>query len=253
MRTCCRPPSTRCDRRRTAGGCTADCTWHGRLSGRAGQRHYPRELTRAPLRGPPPVVQSNLPLGQAFVRGIFANWLVGLAIWMANGAQVRAWWCRGRAGAGGKGSGLVSGQAREVHGSIGVAGGLGASSQHARPASTPAPSQDLTGKFIGIWLPISAFAAIGFEHSIANQFLLPLAMMLGADIDAKHFIWYNLIPSTLGNWCAGARPLCGKAGQEREGGEAASGCSEASSTPSTALTAPVQPLQPPQPPQLPRL
>lgn len=30
-------------------------------------------------------------------------------------------------------------------------------------------AQDLTGKFVGIWLPISAFAALGFEHCIANQ------------------------------------------------------------------------------------
>jgi formate/nitrite transporter FocA (FNT family) len=29
--------------------------------------------------------------GQVFVRGIFANWLVGLATWMANAAQVRNW------------------------------------------------------------------------------------------------------------------------------------------------------------------
>lgn len=26
--------------------------------------------------------------GQVFVKGIFANWLVGLATWMANAAQV---------------------------------------------------------------------------------------------------------------------------------------------------------------------
>jgi formate/nitrite transporter FocA (FNT family) len=33
-------------------------------------------------------------------------------------------------------------------------------------------TQDLTGKFVGIWLPISAFAAIGFEHCIANMFVV---------------------------------------------------------------------------------
>jgi formate/nitrite transporter FocA (FNT family) len=35
--------------------------------------------------------------------------------------------------------------------------------------------QDLTGKFVGIWLPISAFAAVGYEHCIANQFLVSAA------------------------------------------------------------------------------
>jgi formate/nitrite transporter FocA (FNT family) len=36
--------------------------------------------------------------------------------------------------------------------------------------------QDLTGKAVGIILPISAFAAVGFEHSIANQFLVSAAL-----------------------------------------------------------------------------
>jgi hypothetical protein len=64
--------------------------------------------------------------------------------------------------------------------------------------------QDLTGKAVGIWLPISAFAMIGFEHSIANQFVIPMGIVMGADVDAKHFIWMNLIPCTLGNWVGGA-------------------------------------------------
>ena len=34
----------------------------------------------------------------------------------------------------------------------------------------------LTGKFVGAWLPVSAFAAIGFEHSIANLFFVPLGI-----------------------------------------------------------------------------
>ncbi len=29
--------------------------------------------------------------------------------------------------------------------------------------------QDVTGKAVGIWLPISAFISIGGEHCIANQ------------------------------------------------------------------------------------
>jgi hypothetical protein len=53
-------------------------------------------------------------------------------------------------------------------------------------------------------LPISAFAAIGFEHCIANMFLIPLAIAYGAPIDARLFVAYNLVPSTLGNWVGGA-------------------------------------------------
>jgi formate transporter len=65
-------------------------------------------------------------------------------------------------------------------------------------------AQDLTGKAVGIWLPISAFAAIGFEHCIANMFLIPMAIARGAPITAREFLWKNLFPATLGNWIGGA-------------------------------------------------
>lgn len=32
---------------------------------------------------------------------------------------------------------------------------------------------------VGIWFPISAFVAIGFEHSVANMFLLPAGLPAG--------------------------------------------------------------------------
>ncbi len=34
-------------------------------------------------------------------------------------------------------------------------------------------SQSASGKLVGIMFPISAFVALGFEHSIANLFLIP--------------------------------------------------------------------------------
>jgi formate/nitrite transporter len=85
-----------------------------------------------------------------FVRGIFANWLVGIATWMSTAAQ------------------------------------------------------DLTGKAVGIWLPISAFVMLGFQHCVANMFLLTFAMMLGANISVYQLFVMNLIPSSLGNWIGGA-------------------------------------------------
>jgi len=38
--------------------------------------------------------------------------------------------------------------------------------------------RSVTDKFIAIVFPISAFVAAGFEHSIANMYLIPLAMLL---------------------------------------------------------------------------
>jgi hypothetical protein len=37
------------------------------------------------------------------------------------------------------------------------------------PPTHPACLQDITGKAVGIFLPIMAFIAIGGEHCIANQ------------------------------------------------------------------------------------
>lgn len=65
-------------------------------------------------------------------------------------------------------------------------------------------AQDITGKLLGIWFPISAFVTMGFEHSVANMFVIPLAMMLGAPITASEFIVKNLIPATIGNIIGGS-------------------------------------------------
>lgn len=62
----------------------------------------------------------------------------------------------------------------------------------------------LLEKSIGCWLPVMAFVALGYEHSIANMFYLPAGMMEGADIDVWTAVWNNLIPATLGNIAGGA-------------------------------------------------
>jgi len=65
-------------------------------------------------------------------------------------------------------------------------------------------AQDMAGKMVGIWFPISTFVAIGFEHSVANMFLLPLGLLAGAPIALGATLAKNLIPVTLGNAFAGA-------------------------------------------------
>ena len=61
---------------------------------------------------------------QAFVRGILANWLVCIALWMATS------------------------------------------------------SSSLPGKILGAYFPILTFVGIGFEHSVANMFFIPMARTL---------------------------------------------------------------------------
>jgi len=62
---------------------------------------------------------------------------------------------------------------------------------------------DLGGKFVGIVLPISAFVAMGFEHSIANMALIPLGILAGSSASVGSFLLENLAPVTLGNLVGG--------------------------------------------------
>jgi len=65
-------------------------------------------------------------------------------------------------------------------------------------------AKDLGGRMVGIWYPISTFVAIGFEHSVANMFLMPLGMFAGAALSWKTMFYSNLLPVILGNALAGA-------------------------------------------------
>lgn len=65
-------------------------------------------------------------------------------------------------------------------------------------AATTAP-----GKLFAVITPIAAFVALGFEHSVANVFLLPLGMIAGADGTLAMFAT-NIVMVTLGNLVGGA-------------------------------------------------
>jgi len=66
----------------------------------------------------------------------------------------------------------------------------------------------VSGKILAILFPITAFVAIGFEHSVANMFLIPLGMLTAADPTAVRLTFGglvgNLIPVTLGNIVGGS-------------------------------------------------
>lgn len=66
-------------------------------------------------------------------------------------------------------------------------------------------SDSVIGKVWAIWFPIMAFVALGFEHSIANMFFIPLGILehatyaSGEAVTWADFFIKNLIPVTLGN------------------------------------------------------
>jgi formate/nitrite transporter len=70
-------------------------------------------------------------------------------------------------------------------------------------------SDDMVGKFFGIWFPIMAFVSMGLEHSIANMYFIPAGIMTaGLTNTATTVNWINmwtsnLIPVTLGNIVGG--------------------------------------------------
>jgi len=64
-------------------------------------------------------------------------------------------------------------------------------------------AKDISGKAIGIWIPVMLFVTLGYEHSIANMFFIPAAIYSGADISWSLFFVNNLVPATLGNIVGG--------------------------------------------------
>ncbi len=75
-------------------------------------------------------------------------------------------------------------------------------------------------RFIAVLFPISLFVATGFEHSVANMFIIPMGLVLkaqgapeviqslgGKDVSGltwTSYVFDNLVPVTLGNILAGS-------------------------------------------------
>ena len=70
-------------------------------------------------------------------------------------------------------------------------------------------SDDMVGKFFGIWFPIMAFVSSGLEHSIANMYFIPAGILTaGLTGTATTANWVNMwtanvIPVTIGNIVGG--------------------------------------------------
>jgi formate/nitrite transporter len=71
-------------------------------------------------------------------------------------------------------------------------------------------ARGVTDQILAVVFPISAFVAAGFEHSVANMYLIPLGILLsagtpvaGASPDWGGFL-SNLVPVTLGNIAGGS-------------------------------------------------
>jgi len=63
-------------------------------------------------------------------------------------------------------------------------------------------AKDIASKILAIWFPVMTFVLIGFQHVVANMFVIPAAIFAG------HLSWsdflLNVIPVFLGNAVGGA-------------------------------------------------
>ena len=69
-------------------------------------------------------------------------------------------------------------------------------------------AKDVGGKIIGTWFPIMTFVAVGFQHVVANMFVIPAAMFGGANITLMQFL-NNMCVIFLGNFLGGAILVAG--------------------------------------------
>ena len=78
-------------------------------------------------------------------------------------------------------------------------------------------ARDVTGKIFGIFFPIMAFVALGYEHCVANMYFIPMGLFLKntavaaqVGLDLTNLTWWgglvvrNLIPVTIGNVIGGS-------------------------------------------------
>ncbi len=65
-------------------------------------------------------------------------------------------------------------------------------------------SKDVISKLLCCLMPIMAFVASGFEHCVANMFLIPLGLLAGgSSLGDLAVMFQNILPVTLGNIVGG--------------------------------------------------
>lgn len=55
------------------------------------------------------------------------------------------------------------------------------------------------GKIFAMWLPVTSFFALGFEHAVVNMFVIPAGMLLGAHVSIGQWWVWNQAPVLVGN------------------------------------------------------
>jgi formate/nitrite transporter FocA (FNT family) len=54
-----------------------------------------------------------------------------------------------------------------------------------------------------MWMPITPFFGMTFEHSVVNMFLFPSGLMMGGEFSIADYLVWNELPTVLGNLIGG--------------------------------------------------
>ncbi len=64
-------------------------------------------------------------------------------------------------------------------------------------------ARTVSGKILAIVFPISGFVALGFEHSVANMYMIPAGWLAGSELIALGGYAANILVVTVGNVIGG--------------------------------------------------
>jgi formate/nitrite transporter len=64
-------------------------------------------------------------------------------------------------------------------------------------------STTVGGKVLAMWMPITLFFAMTFEHSVVNMFLFPSALLMGGNFSLVDYFVWNELPTVFGNMLGG--------------------------------------------------
>jgi formate transporter len=146
-----------------------------------------------------------------FIGSLFLVWMMfNSGIWEGNGSQI--------------GAHAASIAYKKTHLTFSEAfvRGMGCNWLVCLAVVIVAAGQDTMGKILGAWFPVMVFIASGFEHCVANMFIIPAGIVAKMDpmvaqvvlsnhptwdlstLNVQTFLYNNLLPVTLGNIVSGA-------------------------------------------------
>ncbi|HWO10709.1 MAG TPA: formate/nitrite transporter family protein [Polyangiaceae bacterium] len=59
------------------------------------------------------------------------------------------------------------------------------------------------GRVLAMWMPITLFFGMAFEHSVVNMFLFPSALLMGGNFSVSDYLIWNELPTVVGNLIGG--------------------------------------------------